>query len=114
MLPASDLAVRPAGNSTHASPTQEMPRSRDSSGVSANSPSTPGWTVPGSRDIAVNVTVDTTGGFPYGTGTVNIRTNAFSNGKVTGGTGIFKGATGTIKAKAITNKKEAVTITYST
>ena len=62
---------------------------------------------------AVNVTVDTAGGFLYGTGTVNIRTNAFSNGKVTGGTGIFKGATGTIKAKNISNTKTAVTITYS-
>lgn len=61
---------------------------------------------------AVNVTVDTKGGFLYGTGTINIRTNAFTNGKVTGGTGTFKGATGTIKAKAISSKKEAVTITY--
>lgn len=66
------------------------------------------------RSAAVNVTVDTSGGFLYGTGTINIRTNAFTNGKVTGGTGMFKGATGTIRAKAITSKKEAVTITYST
>ena len=47
----------------------------------------------------VNVTVDTTGGFLYGTFTVNFKTGATSNGKVTGGTGSFVGATGTIKAK---------------
>jgi hypothetical protein len=61
----------------------------------------------------VNVTVDTTGGFLYGTGTLNFKTGAFSNGKVTGGTGSFAGATGTIKAKDISSTKTAVTITYS-
>ena len=60
----------------------------------------------------VNVTVDTTGGFLYGTGTLNFKTGAFSNGKVTGGTGSFAGATGTIKAKDISSIKTAVTITY--
>ena len=63
---------------------------------------------------AVNVTVDTTGGFLYGTGTINFKTGAFSKGKVTGGTGAFAGATGTIKAKDISKTKTAVTITYST
>jgi hypothetical protein len=64
---------------------------------------------------AINITVDTAGGFLYGTGTVNIRTNAFSNGKVTGGTGAFKGVTGTIKAKNLNKAgtRTAVTITYS-
>jgi hypothetical protein len=62
---------------------------------------------------AVNVTLDTTGGFLYGTGTVNIKTGAFSKGKVTGGTGVFAGAKGTIKAKDISKTKTAVTITYS-
>ena len=35
---------------------------------------------------------------------------------MTGGTGAFKGATGTIKTKTLNNKatKQAVTITYST
>ena len=37
----------------------------------------------------------------------------FSKGKVTGGTGAFKGATGTITAKNISSTKTAVTITYS-
>jgi hypothetical protein len=65
---------------------------------------------------AINVTVDTSGGFLYGTGTINFKTGVFSNGKVTGGTGSFKGATGTIKAKDLNKAgtRTAVTITYST
>ena len=64
---------------------------------------------------AVNVTGDFSGGFLYGTGTINMKTGAFSNGKVTGGTGAFKGATGTIKAKSLNKAgtRTAVTITYS-
>ncbi len=62
---------------------------------------------------AVNITVDTSGGFLYGTATVSVKTGAITNGKVTGGTGSFAGATGTIKAKAISGTKHAVTITYS-
>jgi hypothetical protein len=64
---------------------------------------------------AVNITVDTSGGFLYGTATVSIKTGAITNGKVTGGTGAFKGATGTIKAKALNKAgtKHAVVITYS-
>jgi hypothetical protein len=61
----------------------------------------------------VNITGDVNGGFLYGTGTINFKTNAFTNGKVTGGTGAFAGATGTIKAKDISKTKTAVTITYS-
>jgi hypothetical protein len=63
---------------------------------------------------AVNVTADFSGGFLYGTGTINPKTGAFSNGKVTGGTGSFAGATGTITAKEISKTKTAVTIKYST
>jgi hypothetical protein len=62
---------------------------------------------------AVNITVDASGGFLYGTATVSVKTGAVTNGKVTGGTGSFAGATGTIKAKAISGTKHAVTITYS-
>ena len=64
----------------------------------------------------VNVTVDTTGGFLYGTLTVNFKTGATSNGKVTGGTGSFVGATGTIKGKNLNpaGTRTAVTITYTT
>jgi hypothetical protein len=63
---------------------------------------------------AANVTLDTTGGMLYGTGTINFKTGKFTHGKVTGGTGAFKGATGTIKAKDISSTKTAVTITYHT
>jgi hypothetical protein len=63
--------------------------------------------------IAANITVDTNGGFLYGTFKVNTKTGAVTNGKVTGGTGAFAGATGTIKVKTISKTKHAVTITYS-
>jgi len=62
---------------------------------------------------AVNITGDFSGGFLYGTATINPKTGAFSNGKVTGGTGSIKGATGTITVKPISNVKTAVTVTYS-
>ena len=64
--------------------------------------------------LAVNTTVDTKGGFLYGTFTFNFKTGVVTNGKVTGGTGAFAGATGTIKVKTISRTKHAVTITYST
>ena len=62
-----------------------------------------------------NVTVDTNGGLLYGTFNINFTTGAITNGKVTGGTGAFKSATGTITAKALNaaGTKHAVTITYS-
>jgi hypothetical protein len=59
----------------------------------------------------VNVAFDTKGGFLYG---VLTTTNGKTfSGKVTGGTGAFKGATGTITAKSGTGNKTAVTIIYS-
>ena len=70
-------------------------------------------TVISATAATVNVTGDISGGFLYGTATVNLKTGAISNGKVTGGTGAFKGATGTIKVKTISSTKHAVTITYS-
>ena len=63
--------------------------------------------------VAVNLTVDTKGGFLYGTFTFNPKTGVVTNGKVTGGTGAFKGATGTIKVKTISRTKHAITITYT-
>ena len=62
----------------------------------------------------VNITGDFSGGFLYGTGTVNLKTNKVTNGKVTGGTGAFAGATGTITAKSAGKNREAISITYST
>jgi hypothetical protein len=59
----------------------------------------------------VNVTFDTKGGFLYGVVTTTNGTTY--SGKVTGGTGAFKGATGTITAKSISSNKTAVTIIYS-
>ena len=62
-----------------------------------------------------DVTFDVNGGFLYGKiATSNARRGY--TGKVTGGTGAFKGATGTIKTKTLNKKgtKEAVTITYGT
>jgi len=63
--------------------------------------------------VAVNLTVDTKGGFLYGTFTFDPKTGVVTNGKVTGGTGAFAKATGTIKVKTISSTKHAVTITYS-
>jgi hypothetical protein len=73
------------------------------------------FAVTSSTGAAVNATVDTKGGILYGTFTVSLKTGAVTNGKVTGGTGAFKGATGTIKATALNKSgtKHAVTITYS-
>jgi hypothetical protein len=62
---------------------------------------------------AVNFTVDTKGGFLYSTFTFHPRTGVVTNGTVTGGTGAFAGATGTIKVKTISRIKHVVTITYS-
>jgi hypothetical protein len=62
---------------------------------------------------AANVTGDYKGGMLYGTFNVNLKTGVITNGKVTGGTGAFAHATGTITAKPISSTKTAVTVTYS-
>lgn len=59
-----------------------------------------------------NVSLDIQGGFLYGVLTTTDGGKTFS-GKVTGGTGAFSGATGTITAKAITSAPTAVTVIYS-
>src|SRR5580658_2195187 len=67
-----------------------------------------------STSVAINITVDVNGGMLYGTATLN-DAGVVSNGKVTGGTGSFKGATGKFTVKTL-NKPgtlHAVTITYS-
>jgi acyl-coenzyme A synthetase/AMP-(fatty) acid ligase len=63
---------------------------------------------------AVSATIETTGGFLYGTFTFDAKNNTTSNGKVTGGTGAFAGATGTIKTKSLNaaGTRTAVTVTY--
>jgi hypothetical protein len=64
--------------------------------------------------IANNVTLDTKGGLIYATYTLNLATGKVTNGKVTGGTGAFKNATGTLAAKPASGSRYAVTITYRT
>ena len=51
------------------------------------------------------------GGLLYGTLTIS-RSTGTAAGPVTGGTGSFAGATGTITGTPITKRKEALTITY--
>jgi hypothetical protein len=60
------------------------------------------------------VTVMLNGGFLYGT--LQLLDNGVTHGKVTGGTGNFKGATGTITGKNLdqAGTKTAVTIAYRT
>jgi hypothetical protein len=66
--------------------------------------------------VAVNVALDTTGGLLYATLTFHFKTGTSTNGKVTGGTGAFKGATGTITAKNLNKAgtRTAVTVKYHT
>ena len=59
-----------------------------------------------------SVALDIKGGFLYGVVTTTNGGKTFT-GKVTGGTGTYKGATGTITGKAIASNKTAVTIVYS-
>ena len=67
-----------------------------------------------STRVAINITVDVNGGMLYGTATLNGE-GVVSNGKVTGGTGSFKGATGkfTVKSLNKAGTRHAVTITYN-
>jgi hypothetical protein len=65
------------------------------------------------RNVATaGVTFVRLGGFLYGTFSTTNGGKTLT-GKITGGTGAFDDATGTITGKAITNRKTAVTITYS-
>jgi hypothetical protein len=69
---------------------------------------------PATHKPSGGVTLDTNGGFLYGT--LKFTNNPVQTGKVTGGTGSFKGATGTITAKQLNQSgtRTAVTITYTT
>jgi hypothetical protein len=68
--------------------------------------------ITGPNSATANVALDIKGGLLYGMVTTTDMGKTFS-GKVTGGTGAFKGATGTITAKTITSTKTAITIIYS-
>lgn len=63
--------------------------------------------------VTINVTLDIKGGFLYAVLTGS-PTGTSYKGKVTGGTGAFKGATGTINAKNVSKTKTNVKIVYST
>jgi hypothetical protein len=63
---------------------------------------------------AANVTIDTNGGMLYGTFTISLETGKITNGKVAGGTGAFKDATGTFTAKDLNSTDTAITVTYTT
>jgi hypothetical protein len=70
------------------------------------------FTLTGPSSAAANVAVDTTDGFLYAVATSTNGGKTFT-GTVTGGTGAFKGATGTVTAQHISSTKTAVTIVYS-
>jgi hypothetical protein len=69
---------------------------------------------PQTRTASGNVTFDTSGGLLYGT--LTFTSSPVTHGTVTGGTGAFRGATGTIVGKALNQSgtRTAVTITYTT
>jgi hypothetical protein len=67
---------------------------------------------PKTETARLTITVDRDGGFLYGVASAGA--NPVIHGTVTGGTGIFKGAVGTILAKNLNKAgtRTAVTITY--
>jgi hypothetical protein len=69
---------------------------------------------PKTETAKLNFTAVTSGGFVYGVASAS--SSPVIRGTVTGGTGIFKGAAGTILAKNLNNAgtRTAVTITYHT
>jgi hypothetical protein len=69
---------------------------------------------PKTNTTTIGVALDTMGGFLYGV--LRESNGPVSRGRVTGGTGIFHRAAGTITARALnkTGTKTAVTITYHT
>jgi hypothetical protein len=69
---------------------------------------------PKTETAKLNFTAVTSGGFVYGVASASA--SPVIHGTVTGGTGIFKGAAGTILAKNLNNAgtRTAVTITYHT
>jgi hypothetical protein len=69
---------------------------------------------PKTNTTSIGVAVDLSGGFLYGV--MSESDGPVTHGTVTGGTGAFKGATGTITAKALNQNgtRIAVTITYHT
>jgi hypothetical protein len=69
-------------------------------------------TITGKNALTAGVAVDVKGGFLYGT-VASTNGGMTFTGKVTGGTGPYKGATGTITGKSTASNKTAITIIYS-
>lgn len=69
---------------------------------------------PKTTTLVIGVTIDLKGGFLYGQ--VHEGSGPVSHGTVSGGSGAYKGATGTITVKALdqNDDRAAVTITYRT
>ena len=69
---------------------------------------------PKTTSAVIALTIDLRGGFLYGQ--LHQGTSPVSHGTVTGGTGVFRGATGTITVKALdaSDDRSAATITYRT
>jgi hypothetical protein len=68
--------------------------------------------ITGRTSATLSAATAVTGGLLYVTAATTDLGKTY-NGRVTGGTGAFKGATGTVSAKRITGQKLAVTIIYS-
>jgi hypothetical protein len=68
-----------------------------------------------STSAAINITVDVNGGMLYGTATLNSK-GMVMDGKVTGGTGAFAHAAGTLTVQTVNKAgtRHAVKITYHT
>jgi hypothetical protein len=64
------------------------------------------------NDAVVSIAGDYSSGLLYGMFNINLKTGVVTDGKVTGGTGVFTGATGTVKVKIIATNAWAFSITY--
>ena len=65
---------------------------------------------PKTHKASGNVALSTKGGILYGT--LKLSQGPDTHGKVTGGTGVFKGATGTIFGHSTSKTRTKVTVTY--
>ena len=72
-------------------------------------------TVVSSTSVAINITVDVNGGMLYGTAKLNSK-GIVVDGKVTGGTGAFAHAAGTLAVQTLNKAgtRHAVKVTYHT
>ena len=120
-------AVASANNATHtlkftAVVQKSANFSKTASGQAENDVSSAGKVIgfdviyvqfnPKTHTASGGVTLDTNGGFLYGT--LKLTNKPVTHGTVTGGTGSFTGATGTITGKSLSKTRTAVTVIYTT